>query len=60
MEQAGITYLEHESYQLPEALGGFKMFVSPYAPMHLGGAFMPRDTARKYGMEEDAKYYQEH
>ncbi|CDH57284.1 calcineurin-like phosphoesterase [Lichtheimia corymbifera JMRC:FSU:9682] len=43
MEQAGITYLEHELYQLPEALGGFKMFVSPYAPMHLGGAFMPRD-----------------
>lgn len=48
MEQAGITYLEHELYQLPEALGGFKMFVSPYAPMHLGGAFMPRDLTRKY------------
>ncbi|KAI8137229.1 Metallo-dependent phosphatase-like protein [Fennellomyces sp. T-0311] len=41
MEQAGITYLEHESFRLPEALGGHKMFVSPYAPFHLGGAFMP-------------------
>ncbi|CAO3615715.1 unnamed protein product [Cunninghamella blakesleeana] len=40
-QQAGIIYLEHESYQLPEELGGFRLFVSPYAPLHLGGAFMP-------------------
>ena len=52
MEQAGITYLEHEPYQLPEILGGFKMFVSPYAPMHLGGAFMPRNLTRNYGIED--------
>lgn len=51
MEQAGITYLEHEPYQLPEAFGGFKLFVSPYAPVHLGGAFMPRNLARKYGLQ---------
>lgn len=47
IQQAGIIYLEHESFQLPESLGGFKMFVSPYAPVHLGGAFMPKDLARK-------------
>lgn len=40
-QQAGIIYLEHESYQLPEEFGGFRLFVSPYAPLHLGGAFMP-------------------
>ncbi|KAI8367472.1 Metallo-dependent phosphatase-like protein [Radiomyces spectabilis] len=43
MQQANITYLEHESYLLPPDLGGYKMFVSPYAPIHLGGAFMPRN-----------------
>ncbi|KAI9275870.1 Metallo-dependent phosphatase-like protein [Phascolomyces articulosus] len=41
MEHAGIIYLEHESFHLPKELGGYKMFVSPYAPYHIGGAFMP-------------------
>ncbi|KAI9301901.1 Metallo-dependent phosphatase-like protein [Cunninghamella echinulata] len=40
-EEAEITYLEHESYQLPDEFGGYRLFVSPYSPLHLGGAFMP-------------------
>ncbi|KAI8340622.1 Metallo-dependent phosphatase-like protein [Chlamydoabsidia padenii] len=47
-QQAGITYLEHESYQLPASLGGHRLFVSPYAPMHLGGAFMPTGSLERY------------
>ncbi|KAL0085999.1 Metallo-dependent phosphatase-like protein [Phycomyces blakesleeanus] len=39
-KMAGLIYLEHEAYQLPESMGSFKMFVSPYAPTHLWGAFM--------------------
>jgi hypothetical protein len=50
-QQAGITYLEHESYQLPPSLGGHRLFVSPYAPMHLGGAFMPPGS-----LERKSKY----
>ncbi|ORZ03194.1 Metallo-dependent phosphatase-like protein [Syncephalastrum racemosum] len=45
MEQAGIVYLEHEEYRLPDELGGLRLFVSPYAPIHLGGAFMPQDLS---------------
>lgn len=45
MEQYNLTYLEHEFYQLPEAFGSFTMFVSPYAPIHLGGAFMLTDMS---------------
>ncbi|KAI8338791.1 Metallo-dependent phosphatase-like protein [Choanephora cucurbitarum] len=40
-----ITYLEHEAYQLDASLGSFTMFVSPYAPVHLGGAFMLDDMS---------------
>ncbi|KAI9487936.1 Metallo-dependent phosphatase-like protein [Zychaea mexicana] len=40
MDHANITYLEHESFRLPQSLGRHKMFVSPYAPFHIGGAFM--------------------
>ncbi|SAM03389.1 hypothetical protein [Absidia glauca] len=47
-QQAGITYLEHEPYQLPASLGGHRLFVSPYAPMHLGGAFMPPGSLERY------------
>ncbi|KAI7856577.1 Metallo-dependent phosphatase-like protein [Circinella umbellata] len=43
MDHAGILYLEHESFQLPSEFGGYKMFVSPYAPYHIGGAFMLHD-----------------
>ncbi|CAO3620000.1 unnamed protein product [Cunninghamella echinulata] len=39
--QKEIIYLEHESYQLSEEFGGYRLFVSPYSPYHLGGAFMP-------------------
>lgn len=45
-EQAGIIYLEHEPFVLPEKFGGYKTFVSPYAPIHCGGAFMPNDLTR--------------
>lgn len=47
MEQAGIIYLEHEAFRLPDELGALRLFVSPYAPVHLGGAFMPQDLERK-------------
>ncbi|ORZ11914.1 Metallo-dependent phosphatase-like protein, partial [Absidia repens] len=47
-QQAGITYLEHEAYQLPSSLGGHRLFVSPYAPIHLGGAFMPSYHLDRY------------
>lgn len=40
MEQHNLIYLEHEPFQLPKHLGSHTLFVSPYAPMHLGGAFM--------------------
>jgi Icc-related predicted phosphoesterase len=40
MEGYNLTYLEHEIYQLPSSLGSFTLFVSPYSPIHLGGAFM--------------------
>lgn len=49
LEQHGITYLEHEAFQLPPHLGGHRIFVSPYAPWHLGGAFMLNDLKRKSG-----------
>lgn len=42
-QRHNIIYLEHEKYQLPPSLGGFRLFVSPYAPMHFGGAFMLTD-----------------
>lgn len=45
MEQYNLTYLEHEPYQLPAEFGSFKMFVSPYSPIHLGGAFMLTDMS---------------
>lgn len=45
METSGLTYLEHEIYQLPPSLGSFTLFVSPYAPIHLGGAFMLSDMS---------------
>ncbi|KAI8099787.1 Metallo-dependent phosphatase-like protein [Halteromyces radiatus] len=47
-QQAGITYLEHEAFQLPSSLGGHHLFVSPYAPVHLGGAFMPLHGLESY------------
>ncbi|KAI9485730.1 MAG: Metallo-dependent phosphatase-like protein [Benjaminiella poitrasii] len=43
MKQYGLIYLEHELYQLPE--DGHVLFVSPYAPTHLGGAFMLDDMS---------------
>ncbi|KAI9278061.1 Metallo-dependent phosphatase-like protein [Sporodiniella umbellata] len=46
MKQHGLLYLEHEVYQLPLEFGSFKLFVSPYAPIHLGGAFMLEDMSR--------------
>ncbi|KAI8891097.1 Metallo-dependent phosphatase [Backusella circina FSU 941] len=42
-EENGLIYLEHESYQLPKQYGNYKIFASPYSPMHLGGAFMLDD-----------------
>ncbi|KAI9018678.1 Metallo-dependent phosphatase-like protein [Phycomyces nitens] len=42
-KMSGIIYLEHEAYQLPESMGAHKMFVSPYSPTHLWGAFMLDD-----------------
>ncbi|GAA5799366.1 hypothetical protein HPULCUR_004780 [Helicostylum pulchrum] len=45
MEQYGLVYLQHQCYQLPEELGSFTLFVSPYAPIHLGGAFMLSDMS---------------
>lgn len=45
MENGGLTYLEHKVFQLPPSLGSFKLFVSPYAPIHLGGAFMLSDMS---------------
>ena len=45
MEKHKITYLEHEKYQLPESMGSLTLFVSPYAPVHLGGAFMLDDMS---------------
>lgn len=41
MEKNKLIYLEHEYYQLP----GYRLFVSPYAPMHFGGAFMLSDMS---------------
>ncbi|KAI9323338.1 Metallo-dependent phosphatase-like protein [Dichotomocladium elegans] len=45
MQKEGIVFLEHEAYVLSPALGGYKMFVSPYAPSHYRGAFMPHHLA---------------
>ncbi|RCH77742.1 hypothetical protein CU098_005211, partial [Rhizopus stolonifer] len=45
MKKHNIVYLEHEAYQLDASLGSFRLFVSPYAPMHLGGAFMLDDMS---------------
>lgn len=45
MEKHKLTYLEHELFQLPESMGSLTMFVSPYAPIHLGGAFMLDDMS---------------
>ncbi|KAI8334133.1 Metallo-dependent phosphatase-like protein [Blakeslea trispora] len=45
MTENNIVYLEHEVYQLDASLGSFTMFVSPYAPVHLGGAFMLDDMS---------------
>ncbi|CEP14909.1 hypothetical protein [Parasitella parasitica] len=45
MEKHKITYLEHEEYKLPESMGSLTLFVSPYAPVHLGGAFMLDDMS---------------
>jgi Icc-related predicted phosphoesterase len=45
MQQNNLIYLEHETFQLPEYLGSHTLFVSPYAPMHLGGAFMLQDMS---------------
>lgn len=45
MEKHKLTYLEHEMFQLPEEMGSLTMFVSPYAPIHLGGAFMLDDMS---------------
>lgn len=45
MKQHNIVYLEHEKYQLPANLGGFTLFVSPYAPLHFQGAFMLEDLS---------------
>ncbi|KAI7903808.1 Metallo-dependent phosphatase-like protein [Cokeromyces recurvatus] len=44
MEQNGLTYLEHEFYQIPNY--EYTLFVSPYAPTHLGGAFMLDDMSK--------------
>ncbi|KAG0748031.1 hypothetical protein G6F57_006309 [Rhizopus arrhizus] len=45
MEFNKLTYLEHQFYQLPPELGSLRLFVSPYAPIHLGGAFMLEDMS---------------
>lgn len=45
MEKHKLTYLEHEKFQLPASMGSLTLFVSPYAPMHLGGAFMLDDMS---------------
>lgn len=45
IERFNLVYLEHETYQLPPSLGSFTMFVSPYSPIHLGGAFMLTDMS---------------
>lgn len=45
MVEYDLVYLEHTSYQLPAELGSFKLFVSPYSPIHLGGAFMLQDMS---------------
>ncbi|CAO3666973.1 unnamed protein product [Rhizopus stolonifer] len=46
MEKNKLTYLEHEAYQLPVEFGSLKLFVSPYAPVHLEGAFMLKDMSQ--------------
>lgn len=45
MENYGLTYVEHEIYQLPLEYGSLKLSLSPYAPIHLGGAFMLEDMS---------------
>lgn len=45
MKKHNIVYLEHQKYQLPAQLGGFILFVSPYAPLHYQGAFMLEDLS---------------
>ncbi|KAH8554146.1 metallophosphoesterase domain-containing 1-like protein [Umbelopsis sp. PMI_123] len=43
--QHGIIYLQNSSYKLPASLGGYLIYGSPYAPFHIGGAFMPYDLS---------------
>ncbi|KAG1169846.1 hypothetical protein G6F70_008095 [Rhizopus microsporus] len=54
MEKHGLTYLEHESYQLPAEFGSLCLFVSPYAPIHLGGAFMLTDMSEIWNTIPDS------
>lgn len=54
MEKHGLTYLEHESYQLPAEFGSLCLFVSPYAPIHLSGAFMLTDMSEIWNTIPDA------
>ncbi|KAI8583592.1 hypothetical protein K450DRAFT_221865 [Umbelopsis ramanniana AG] len=43
--QHDIIYLQNTGYRLPESLGGYLIYGSPYAPFHIGGAFMPYDLS---------------
>lgn len=44
-QEHGIIYLQNTSYKLPASLGGYLIYGSPYAPFHIGGAFMPYDLS---------------
>ncbi|KAI8971106.1 Metallo-dependent phosphatase-like protein [Pilobolus umbonatus] len=43
MKDHHIDYVEHDLYQLPDSLGAYTLFISPYSPIHYGGAFMLGD-----------------
>jgi hypothetical protein len=55
--QHDIIYLQNTGYKLPASLGGYLIYGSPYAPFHIGGAFMPYDLSGKACFSSTALLY---